>query len=323
MIISKNAVIPNVYTKEEVDQKIAEGGGGTVPDPLNINKLTASVVHANSELQALKCTITGRFISLGDVTAPNLYTKTEVDEKINGSFGSKLSVNTYEKAESSITGDYNAMLTIGGNQTVTTVTGGRTTGVLGCGGAVNYATIASGADNCGVAFVGGTNCNVTMGASRSGLLIVGGGGNDYVMSALYDSMIVCGPDNGVKLKWTHSTSTASLMMNGKTVNVQYSQTITHEAPFTGEATDYAIGDPVFASGRVCKWKTSNDEDGRSTGGEWTYTTTAMDCICEVKPEGQLSEFVGVCVAFVGSDGTYKNEPDGDTNSHHARLQHIN
>ena len=28
----------------------------------------------------------------------------------------------------------------------------------------------------------------------------------------------------------------------------------------------------------------------------------------------MSEFVGVCVAFVGSDGSYKNEPDADTKS---------
>ena len=109
---------------------------------------------------------------------------------------------------------------------------------------------------------------------------------------------------------TPTAEVSTLTKDGKTVNVQYSQTITHEAPFTGEATDYAIGDPVFASGRVCQWKPNAEGDG----GEWTYTTTPIDCICELKPEGQLSEFVGVCVAFVGSDGTYKNEPDGDTNS---------
>ena len=58
-----NASFPNIYTKEEVDQKIAEagGGGGTVPDPLNVNKLTASIVHADSELQALNCNITGHY----------------------------------------------------------------------------------------------------------------------------------------------------------------------------------------------------------------------------------------------------------------------
>ena len=94
--------------------------------------------------------------------------------------------------------------------------------------------------------------------------------------------------------------------DGKTVNVQYSQTVTHEAPFTGDASDYAIGDPVFASGRVCRWLTGSNE--------WSYSTGPMDCICELKPEGLLSEFVGVCVAFVGGDGSYKNEPDADTKS---------
>ena len=86
-----------------------------------------------------------------------------------------------------------------------------------------------------------------------------------------------------------------------------SQTITHEAPFTGEITEYSIGDPVFASGRVCKWKNTVDEEGASTGGEWTYETGPMDCICEVKPEGTVGEYVGICVAFVDNEGKFTNE----------------
>ena len=42
----------------------------------------------------------------------------------------------------------------------------------------------------------------------------------------------------------------------------------HHLP--GEISEYSIGDPVFASGRVCKWKNTVDEEGASTGGEWTY-----------------------------------------------------
>ena len=96
------------------------------------------------------------------------------------------------------------------------------------------------------------------------------------------------------------------MMNGKTVNVQYSQTITHEAPFTGDVSEYSIGDPVFASGRVCQW------DGVKS--EWTTETNAMDCICEVKPEGTVGEYVGICVAFVDDDNHYAAEPSANTKS---------
>ena len=68
-----------------------------------------------------------------------------------------------------------------------------------------------------------------------------------------------------------------------------SQTITHEAPFTGEADEYTIGDPVFATGRACKFDMMSNE--------WTYETGPTDCICEVKPEGTVGEYVGICVGF--------------------------
>ena len=70
---------------------------------------------------------------------------------------------------------------------------------------------------------------------------------------------------------------------------QASQTITHEAPFTGEADEYSVGDPVFATGRACKYDRSSNE--------WTYETGPTDCICEVKPEGTVGEYVGICVGF--------------------------
>ena len=70
---------------------------------------------------------------------------------------------------------------------------------------------------------------------------------------------------------------------------QASQTITHEAPFTGEADEYSVGDPVFATGRACKYDRSSNE--------WTYETGPTDCICEVKPEGTVGEYMGICVGF--------------------------
>ena len=122
-----------------------------------------------------------------------------------------------------------------------------------------------------------------------------------------DALLDVGPGNGFRFHWDNAKSSAIMYMNGKTVNIQYSQTITHEAPYTGDITEYAIGDPVFASGRVCKYISVKDTDGNITGGEWSYTTSAMDCICELKPEGQIGEFVGICVAFVDNEGKFTNE----------------
>ena len=68
-----------------------------------------------------------------------------------------------------------------------------------------------------------------------------------------------------------------------------SQTITHEAPYVGESDEYTIGDPVFATGRVCKYDRVTNE--------WTTETGPTDCICEVKPEGTVGEYMGICVGF--------------------------
>ena len=68
-----------------------------------------------------------------------------------------------------------------------------------------------------------------------------------------------------------------------------SQTITHEAPYVGESDEYTIGDPVFATGRVCKCDRVTNE--------WTTETGPTDCICEVKPEGTVGEYMGICVGF--------------------------
>ena len=76
-------------------------------------------------------------------------------------------------------------------------------------------------------------------------------------------------------------------MNGKIVNIQYSQTVTHEAPFTGDINEYTIGDPVFCTCRVCKYVPVKDSEDNIIGGEGSYTTSAMDCICELKPEGTV------------------------------------
>lgn len=68
-----------------------------------------------------------------------------------------------------------------------------------------------------------------------------------------------------------------------------SQTITHEAPFTGSIDDYVIGSPVYFTGNVKKYD--------MTTSEWVSNTGPTDCISEVKPSGTFEEFAGVCVGF--------------------------
>ena len=63
----------------------------------------------------------------------------------------------------------------------------------------------------------------------------------------------------------------------------------HPLENVGEPDEYTVGDPVFASGRVCKYD--------MTTNEWTTETAATDCICEVKPEGTGGEYMGICVGF--------------------------
>ena len=163
-------------------------------------------------------------------------------------------------------------------------------------------------------YIGGVNCNSGLTGVKQGLLIVGGQGNNPVLQSDGDAMVMVGPSNGVQLKYNAAGNTAQILLNSKVINVQYSQTITHEAPYTGDITEYAIGDPVFASGRVCKYIPVKDADGNTTGDEWSYTTTAMDCICEVKPEATIGEYVGICVAFVDSNNNYTTAADDNTKS---------
>ena len=103
-------------------------------------------------------------------------------------------------------------------------------------------------------------------------------------------------------------------MNGKIVNIQYSQTVTHEAPFTGDINEYTIGDPVFCTCRVCKYVPVKDSEDNIIGGEGSYTTSAMDCICELKPEGTVGEFIGIVTAFVDSNNNYTTTADSNTKS---------
>ena len=107
-----------------------------------------------------------------------------------------------------------------------------------------------------------------------------------------------------------SNSDATMMLNGINVydtlntfesttnnlqnTVQASRTVTHEAPFTGNVTDYEIGVPAFATGVVKSFDFSTNS--------WVTTTNSTNCITEVKLEGNSSTFVGIIVGYVTEDG---------------------
>ena len=252
--ISNTANLTHYYTKTECDEKFGDSGG-TVPDPLSINQVTAQIYNGNTS----------------DI---------------------KLTFNASPD-------ENNGVMTIGGFYSTITIDEGNTcNGVLTVGGTrsvVMTPTASSKTSYSGVISVGGYASVVALSGSNQSALAVGCMGRKELLNN-YDAWFHVGKTNGLDVMYDGSADQTTMMMNGKTVNVQYSQTITHEAPFTGEITEYSIGDPVFASGRVCKWNTSKKE--------WTYETGPMDCICEVKPEGTVGEYVGICVAFVDNEGKF-------------------
>ena len=112
------------------------------------------------------------------------------------------------------------------------------------GGATQTINLSS-ISEAGVVLVGGESNSVTTSDVRQACMIVGGHNVTRTITGADHAILHVGSENGFDMSWDGQQST--LKMNGKTVNVQYSQTVTHEAPFTGDASDYAIGDPVFAS----------------------------------------------------------------------------
>ena len=117
-------------------------------------------------------------------------------------------------------------------------------GAVLVGGATQTINLSS-ISEAGVVLVGGESNSVTTSDVRQACMIVGGHNVTRTITGADHAILHVGSENGFDMSWDGQQST--LKMNGKTVNVQYSQTVTHEAPFTGDASDYAIGDPVFAS----------------------------------------------------------------------------
>lgn len=109
---------------------------------------------------------------------------------------------------------------------------------------------------------------------------------------------------------TDSSNTATVTINGKEIyksltdtstklssiesTIQKSRTVTHEAPFTSNVSEYHIGMPVFITGNVKSF-----DFGTNT---WTSSTSSVNCISEVKPSGTDSEFIGILVGYTAKDG---------------------
>lgn len=98
------------------------------------------------------------------------------------------------------------------------------------------------------------------------------------------------------LEVSSSISSIQSKIDSISSSVQASETITHEAPFTGSLSEYRIGSPVYATGVVKSFD--------FTANTWVNSTNSTNCISEVKPQGSPSEFVGILVAYVDADGKH-------------------
>ena len=189
----------NVYTKTEVDQKIAEAGGGcSVPDPLSIDTIKVNKYIGNCDT----------FIHVGlDVSRAthNSVSISAASAEISGSNSTFTSANIYG-------GDYPRFM-------------------------------ARNSHFSGGLIIGGEQSCISLNNNYQSALIVGSDHTIELLDPNDAAMSIGGPD-GLRVFYSKADETKTLMyMNGKLVNIQYSQTITHEAPFTGSATEYTIGDP--------------------------------------------------------------------------------
>lgn len=98
------------------------------------------------------------------------------------------------------------------------------------------------------------------------------------------------------LEVSSSISSIQSKIDSISSSVQASETITHEAPFTGSLLEYTIGCPVYATGVVKSFD--------FTANTWVNSTNSTNCISEVKPQGSPSEYVGILVAYVDAEGNH-------------------
>lgn len=113
------------------------------------------------------------------------------------------------------------------------------------------------------------------------------------------------------LEVSSSISSIQSKIDSISSTVQASETITHEAPFTGSLSEYTIGCPVYATGVVKSFD--------FTANAWVNSTNSTNCISEVKPQGSPSEYVGILVAYVDADGNHSRTLNTDTEKHNIRA----
>ena len=282
--ISNTANLTHYYTKTECDEKFGDSGGTNDYQQLTNKPIDNYVLQNNLDCGA------------HDLTNINSITSNNNKLSKNSVF-----LNSYQCRTHDFQDMYCSSLMIGSKACMLNKSNEYDSNFIGAAfisGTANNVNLDLNAGNCGSLIVGGKSVIHNFTNGYQSILSVGGE-ITVEPSNQRDSILTVGSANGFRFTYDGYNESSTMMMNGKTVNVQYSQTITHEAPFTGEITEYSIGDPVFASGRVCKWNTSKKE--------WTYETGPMDCICEVKPEGTVGEYVGICVAFVDNEGRFTNE----------------
>ena len=113
------------------------------------------------------------------------------------------------------------------------------------------------------------------------------------------------------LEVSSSISSIQSKIDSISSTVQASETITHEAPFTGSLSEYMIGCPVYATGVVKSFD--------FTTNTWVNSTNSTNCISEVKPQGSPSEYVGILVAYVNVDGNHLRNLNANTSRHNIRA----
>ena len=111
------------------------------------------------------------------------------------------------------------------------------------------------------------------------------------------------------LEVSSSISSIQSKIDSISSTVQASETITHEAPFTGSLSDYTIGCPVYATGVVKSFD--------FTANAWVNSTNSTNCISEVKPQGSPSEFIGILVSYVDTNGNHLHNLN--TEEHNIRA----
>ena len=297
--ISFNGTLENVYTKTECDEKFG-GGGGTIPADLSVNTLTLNNTTGLT-LRGVKFSSTNEWAVIASCVlddSPRELFSIHQDGRIRMDRFWSLSMGrfSYDIIDDnpimhimSFGGDYS-----GGIPSKLLIQAGT---IEFDGTLANVYTKAEVDEKIPVKERGANTWygyELTRSKENSKFCFYIGTSGENCATLIFDPTdkhfgigLLNGGDNEM-LKF-YANNTAEFTCKVSAPNISSSQTITHEAPYVGEPDEYTVGDPVFASGRVCRYD--------MTTNEWTTETGPTDCICEVKPEGTVGEYMGICVGF--------------------------